>query len=231
MKSFRFLAVFIIVYSVSQGAIAQVSNLHTVTGEPLRLMKYDKIQGTPYLGSAAWQEGTLVDKDGTVFKDVTMRYNAFDDELEVKQNGNTLIVNRKTIGSFQFNAIDDFGNTTSYIFRNGFKGSEGFDEYSNFRVIYESEKLKILERVMKIQIRVTPAAYGESDYQKFVESNEIFLIVDNKWEKTKVNQKALVNAFPQLKSQIKDYVKSNDLNLAKEWALVELCEFIATSSK
>ena len=218
---------FSFVFSVTMSE-GQIANVIKISGEPIRASRYEAIQGVPYLESGDWQNGSMVDNQGHRFENIPMRYNAFSDELEVKQGATPIIVDRKSLSSFQFTAMDDFGNKQEYVFRNGFSGSDEFDKYTNFRIIYDHEKLKIVERIRKTEIRVTPAAYGEMDYKKFTESNETYLMLKNQWQQTRINQKVLFKVLPDQKDLIKEFIRSKDLKVDDRGDLIALCDYIVS---
>lgn len=218
----------VLVLSSATLSIAQIANVIKISGEPLLIQKYDKVEGTPYFGGEQWVTGSVIDFHGRKHENISLRYNAYEDALEVKKNGDAIIVNKGSIVSFEFISIDQFGNQKLFLFKNGFSLSGAIDKFSYFRILYDNERLKVLEKVKTIQIKVTPASYGESDYEKFVSDNDTYLLINDRLEKTAINQKSLTNAFPLHKSLIKEFIKSKNLNLKNEDDLKRTCDYITS---
>lgn len=202
-----------------------IQNVTKVSGEPIFIAKYEEVEGNPYLGEGQWAIGRFVDRSGTQHDNLSMRYNAYDDVLEVKQGDNVIAVEKSTIQSFEFISLDQEGKRASFLFKNGFP-VEKMDKYSNFRVLFESDVLTVLERVRKIQIKVTPAAYGEQETTKFVSDNSTYIIANGKAEKSRISVKSLSSAFPQYKSQIKEFAKSRATDFSAQEDIRAICQYI-----
>jgi hypothetical protein len=224
MKFFLFFGLALL--GIANSMVAQISNFYTIGGVPLRITKYEKVEGSPYFGNGKWENGSVVDINGIVYKNIPLRYNAYDDELEIKKDNQVLILDRKKVIGFEYTLLDEFGRLKNCTFKSGFSFSIDFDQYAYFRVLYDDRGLKILERVKTIQIKVTPAAYGESDYTKFIADSDTYLITSEGSEKITINQKSLANAFPQHKSKIREYIKSKNLDVKEEEDLRETCNYI-----
>jgi hypothetical protein len=212
-------------FFLSLSVTAQISNFNPLGGAPLMTSKYKGVEGTPYFGGSEWTIGTAIDSKGSRYENIPLRYNAYEDVLEVKRDETVLIVERDNISSFEFFKSDEMGNREYYFFKTGVMlGIE--DEKGYFRVIYEGNKFKVLEKLKTIQIKVTPAAYGQSDITKFVEKNESYMFSNKGIEKIRLSQKSLLNTFPEKKDAIKDYIKENDLNINDVSDLQKACSFI-----
>lgn len=206
---------------------AQIANYNYLGGAPLMTSKYDGVEGTPYFGGGLWVIGTAINSKGHRYENVPLRYNAYEDVLEVKQEGDVLIVERSDISSFEYFLSDETGRKGYYQFKTGTMLNID-NEKGYFRILFNSEHLKILEKVKIIQVKVTPAAYGQSDITKFVEKSESFIYTKNGLEKSKINQKALLEAFPSKRDLIKNFIKSNDINLSDIAELQKTCDYIIT---
>ena len=154
---------------ISTFGFGQISNVQDVRGVPLRTGAYDKIEGTPYFNGSDWMVGAMIDMNGKIYNNAQLRFNSFDNELEYLRNGGAIIVRKDQIKSFQVDVPNQSGSTESFYFSTGFEVKGEVDITDFVRVIYQGNKFSIVQKVFKKKSTVTPAAYGEQDYEKFIE--------------------------------------------------------------
>ncbi|MBK6265013.1 hypothetical protein JKA74_08185 [Marivirga sp. S37H4] len=216
----------LVVLLLSSSAIAQISNVSDVGGKPIMTKKYSKIEGSPYyFGTNNWFEGTLYTADGKQINNVSIRYNGYDDEIEYKKDGNILVIDNYNLKGFDFYAELEGGNV-KYEFRNGFYVAGEIDKKDFFNVIYKGENISLLEKFKVIETRVTPASYGASEYQKFVNDKVTILVFNDKADQFKNRKKDFYNIAPSKKAEIKQVMKENDLDLNNSRHVAFLLEFI-----
>lgn len=203
---------------------AQISNFSDFSGKPLMITKYDKIEGSPYLMNGRWGTGSLVTERGTTLDNLTLRFNAFENEFEIQRpDGTVIILEKSNYKEFYLFMKDESGTQLKYLFGKGFPATEGKDYF--FRVLYNSPKFQVLEKVGAAKIKVTPASYGEAAVDRFVPKIETYIVVDGKMIKQKVTVKNLASYFPQ-KTDAKDYVRQNRIDLDLEADLIRFCDYL-----
>ncbi|MGB3468098.1 MAG: hypothetical protein WBA74_22625 [Cyclobacteriaceae bacterium] len=202
---------------------AQMTTTKDLNGNPIRLKSYNKVEGNPYYNDGNWTDGVITGLDGNVIKDIKIRYNAFEDALEYRKNNGSFLLDGEQIKSF---AIIDINSNTNDIFKSGFGKVRNYNENGFFKVIFDDGGLSVLEKIRSSKIKVTPAAYGESDYDKFVMSTKSFFVVDGKVSEGRINKKTFMKLFPDLKADIKNYLNENNNNLISRYDIQNLCNFI-----
>ncbi len=202
---------------------AQISNLTDVGGNPIKLKSYNKVEGNPYYNEGNWTDGVITGLDGNIVKGIKVRYNVFEDALEYRKNNGSFLLDGEQIKSF---AIIDIDNNRNDIFKTGFGKVKNYNENGFFKVTFDEGNFSILEKVISKKITVTPAAYGESDYEKFVSSSKTYFIIDGKAHETRVSKKSFMKLFPSLKNEIKNYLSENDNSLSTRFEVQNLCHFI-----
>lgn len=215
----------IVFYLIVLPANSQISNVSTATGEPIKVKgKTGNVQGSPYLIDDAWKQGTITDKFGKSINNVLLRYNAYLDRVEYAVNGDPYFYNNDQIKSFTVNRSDGSGEVFS--FKNGYDLSPELEKDDLVRVLYAGDNFDIVERVRVVVIEVTPAAYGEEEYEKFIFDNETYLIKNGKIQDFKIRKSSFLKAFSEHKSNIKTYIKNNNITISEDSDITRLSNYI-----
>lgn len=229
MKTFLSLLIVTLVSTVSvnaqfsTGTQSQLANFNDVGGSPIRLKSYSKVEGNPYFNDGEWTNGVITGLDGKIIKGIQIRYNAFEDALEYRKNNGAFLLNGEQIKGF---AIIDINDNKNDIFKAGYGKIKNYDENGFFKVIFDEGDIAIIEKVISKKITVTPAAYGEADYEKFVHSTKTYFIIDGEVTETKISKKTFMKLFPEYKSDIKKYLGDNDNLLNTNYEIQNLCNFL-----
>ncbi len=206
-------------------SLAQISNVNTTTGEPIRVKgESSNVQGSPFFIDDSWKQGSITDKFGKNIKNVLLRYNAYLDRVEYAVNGDPFFYDNGQIQSFTMNRLDGSGDI--HAFKNGYDLSPELSKEDFVRVLYSGDNFDIVERVRVVVIEVTPAAYGEEEYEKFIFDNETFLIMNGKIEDFKIKKSSFLKAFSKYKANIKTYIKNNDIVISDDSDITRLSNYI-----
>ncbi|MEJ2004807.1 MAG: hypothetical protein P8X57_07560 [Cyclobacteriaceae bacterium] len=207
-------------------SIAQISNFNDDRGIPLTTKQYKDIQGSPYLESGDWMIGSLTDSDNKVIENIQLRFNAFDNELEVFKNGTAIVVYKNDIVSFDLLMIDSDGKSRKMLFKTGYELGNDVEKDDYVRIIYEGKHHSLIQLFSKDKIKVTPAAYGEAEYERFVDTSEYYLIAGNDYEEIKLNKRNFLKVFSNEKDAIKDYLSERSVDFNNPEDMKNLMIFI-----
>ncbi|MEL6559726.1 MAG: hypothetical protein AAFQ94_16165 [Bacteroidota bacterium] len=207
----------------STGSQSQLANFNDVGGSPIKLKAYNKVEGNPYFNDGEWTDGVITGLDGKIIKGIKIRYNSFEDALEYRKNNGSFLLDGEQIKGF---AIIDVNDNKNDIFKTGFGKVKNYNENGFFKVIFDEGDISILEKVISKKITVTPAAYGESDYEKFVHTTKTYFKVDGQVSEGKVTKKNFMKLFPEYKNDIKKYLSDNDNSLSTRYEIQNLCNFL-----
>jgi len=217
---------FVLVFGLVLSSIvvfSQISNFETVGGDPLQMSKYEKIEGSPYMNEGRWSIGHLYTINGTKQDPAPLRFNAFENQLEIKQDKDVLVLFKESLSSFELLETDPLGNDRSLLFRkvgpNNLLAKDRF-----MRVIFDSKDFSILEDVGVIKSKITPAAYGETPYDKFIPTRKTYFFRNGVLEAQRVSVKALQKIFPD--KNVKALMKDHTLTLESEEDLGKLCNLL-----
>lgn len=223
MKNF-FLSV-IALTSVFYGH-AQISNASDNGGSPIRITKYDRVEGSPFLNDGNWSAGTVITQTDKYLTNLKLRYNAFEDELQYLNKNVPFYYANQDVKSFEFSIADPLGNTERFLFKNGFEFEDDIKKVDYLRVHYNGKSVKALERIQARKQKVTPASYGESDYDQFVLTNKTYIWVNGKMSEVGFKKAKVIKAFPSLKSKLQSYFKENIVDFSSSKDISDLFEFI-----
>lgn len=205
---------------------AQISNVNDATGSPIRVGSYDKIEGSPYINDGNWSDGTIITQTDKFLTNVKIRYNAFEDELQYLNKGEPFYYANQDLKSFEFSLADKLGNIERFYFENGFEYADEISKKNFVRVLYNGQTVKILEKIEARKQRMTPASYGESDYDKFILTSNQYVWRKGEISELKLKKAKILKEFPSVKDQLSSYFKENILDLSNPKDVKDLFSYI-----
>jgi len=155
----------------------------------------------------------------TQYKDVPLRYNLYNDDLEFKNPaGEILALAQPEIVEYAV-----FGDNL-LVYSNYLSGTK---PKKGFLVLIEDGKAKLLSKVSVLYQEPTqPGAYQEAGPAKFVRrADESFIRVGEEMALTVSNKKSVLEAFPDNRDKIEDFISKNKIKLNKLEGLAEVVKF------
>ena len=191
----------------------QMANMHANTGAVMKEKKYVGIEGSPYL-NPDWKSGTFTDIDGKNRGSFKMRYNIFDDELEIIKDEKAISLNHQLVKEFEVTNPESEGH---YLFRSGYPVNEEYDKANFYRVLHDGGNFHLLKKYECNITTIENRGYGDSnEVQKFLQSSKYYLFSDNAgFKKINKSKKSILEAFPDHEKEIKAYIKSNKIKCQK----------------
>lgn len=186
----------------------------------------DEFVGSPYTDNN-FKLGTLYyndEKQGEIY----YRYNAYNEEIEVKQtklekeviqglSTNKSVRLKKENGNFiSFKTFVDKNDNTLNGYLTLLHDGETFDLYERIKV-----KFTEAQKAQNSFVKATP--------NRFTQFTEYYLHkkgVNRIDEVNLKNRKFIKMVNPQKRSQLKEYLKENDLNIKEEADLIEAVKFL-----
>ena len=180
-------------------------------------MKLNDIQGSPYLDDQ-YINGTVITKDGVLYKDIPLRYNCFNDVLEIRKDDTAYDlmpkdkISRAEFGGQIFSYLDyeEGGKAYFKILAEG-KAKLGARYFINF---YEQEELK---------------GFAEAKPARFDDLVETFwVIIDDAPARKILNNKTLLEILGDKKSEIQSYINKQKLSIKKVNDLKKIINYYNT---
>lgn len=175
---------------------------------------YYGIEGTPYhindfLGGAFHHSGV------GRYEQVMIRYNAYEDWLEIVADGDSLILNPKAVRSFEF-----IHNGSYFLYRNGYRSQDNRIERENYLQVLHEGSVVFLKRHSKElkKANFDPVFSTGSKYDRFVENESYYVAAasgDN-LEPVRLRRRDILDLMGENSDQIAKFARDNRLNYRSE---------------
>jgi len=148
-----------------------------------------------------------------------IRYNAYQDEMEVQKNGNIHHLSKNLNYSINFEGINKTYKVFNYSKKN--ETVSGF-----FVVLYKGEKLSLL---LKEEIKFYEEVKAKTGYDKYIpptlkrENDEFYIgYKNNSAKELPRKKKEILNLFASKSDEIESFVKENKLGFKNEGDLTKI---------
>ena len=192
------------------------------TKEKENPIAFEDIQGSPY-DPADFVAGEFL-MDGQPSLGLNMRYNMYDDEIEVKEDDGTITAFlRNTTTSFRIG--DRLYRPFKYT-------EDGLTKDANFEVLVDGD-IKLLKRrqVVLIPPEKAPTPNQQDRAAKFIEQTEYYTVRgEGAPVPFKEKKGELLELFPEHASEIKSLIKEQNLKVKRQDDLVLLFESLNGST-
>ncbi|WP_282069711.1 hypothetical protein [Olleya namhaensis] len=181
------------------------------------------IKGSPYM-STDFQVGTV----NAIKENVLIRYNAFNDLFEIKQGTDSIL----NLNKSNTNYVVKLSN---YKFKSFAYSKDTKQEYSYFAFLTELDSTKtVLLKTMRKKLtkaqkatnsysQPKPASFSSNTIDNYYILNKNQEIID-----FKPKSKILYTLFPNIKTELKNYIKDKNIDLKTEEDLIKTFEYINT---
>jgi hypothetical protein len=165
---------------------------------------YFKVKEDQFLFSKELLPGSVT-IDGKSFKNVSLLYDIYNDELLVKTNHGTILqLNKEMVDSFKFN----FKNKTYYFTKLPVDSLKVLRGYVN--VLFKGKNSLYVKYKKEIQMLAV-----ERKYDLFYQTHRIYFVKDG--SSHLLNGKGdLLKVLNEDKVQIRDFIKKNKLRISKK---------------
>lgn len=218
------LCVFVVLILGVKVLDAQVANVMGGNNELIRTKKYEDIRGSAYLYNS-WSSGSVEDKDGKIYTNVLLRYDAFKDKFEINQDGQIFEINPLLYPKVQFTLVDNnSGDIQKHEFSSGYK-MDGYPPVAYFDIVF-SNKVVLLKKVKKEFIEKTVTNYGTSVVQKSFQTNVFYFLLSPSGQQIELKpNKKYIESIPDLKQSFELYSKSTKSKFKSEQDLINFIVF------
>ncbi|MCK3684424.1 hypothetical protein [Maribellus sp. YY47] len=205
-------------YAQSEYQISSLMDMMKINKSAHTIITEEDIEGSPYLNDE-FITGTVYTTNKYQFKDIPLRYNVFNGDVEFKTPDNKIlaIAVSETIEKVEFG---DY--TLEYIPYIAVKKVK-----TGYLLALSKGKISLYAKPEISYRKPTKAgAYKEAEPAKFLRGNDSFYIrIDSGNAQSVGNKKDLIGAFPDHQAQIEDFIKKNKIRPDKADELKLLVEF------
>ncbi len=186
---------------------------------------YEGVKGSPFIFED-WQNGAVLQNDSILYKGLSLKYDAYKDELLYlnTRNNSPMVMAKNDITSFTI-AGSDISSSLVFV-KVPYDGKNVF-----MQLIYEGKKIDFLKQYIKMlrEADYQGAYNADRPYDEFVEGDSYFLrLKSGKMEKIKLNRNNIIKSFPDNQKELKSFVKQNDLKFDSEKDVIELIKYYQT---
>ncbi|TVQ09956.1 MAG: hypothetical protein EA364_13085 [Balneolaceae bacterium] len=183
---------------------------------------YYGIEGTPY-HIDDFRGGAFHHTGVGRYEDVMIRYNAFEDWLEIVADGDSLILNPKAVGSFEF-----MHNGINFLYRNGYRSNDKRVEREHYLQMLHEGAVVFMKRHRKElqKANFDPVFNTGSKYDRFVE-NESYYAAGGRGdhlEPVRLRRRDILALMGDRSDQIEKFVRDNRLNYRSEADVLRMLE-------
>ena len=184
------------------------------------------VLGTPHYNDD-WRITTIVTSDGRVIENLSAKYNAFNDKLEVISRRDTLELDDTFVRSFVMMKLSD---RSQEVFRNNVGSLRGvFDESSYLQVLFEGEEVALYKRHVKNyrEPRTSGSGYDVIEqYGNFVGSSDLFYKDEHGiFTRVRLRQRNVLRLFGNNADIVRRYASQFNLDYSKEEDLIRMVEY------
>jgi hypothetical protein len=222
MNILRFFVFLLICFSANAqlSQTAQVMNYMTMEGRFNKTSNSIDADGSPLLWEE-WKPGFILFKNNYELRDVLLRYNAFDNFLEVKYQGNQYIVlaaDYKVFGYFEINSKEQV------IYRNL---SLLKKEILTVKILLEAGVIYGIHNQIKISRGSAAGSGGLNPVKDKFQSFSTFCIIKEGVLVKEVprTKRAILESLPDQNKSLQEYIKKNDIDLRDDSGLLKLLLF------
>lgn len=195
--------------------------LTNLNGRPWAEVKYGSIDGFPYL-SEGWINGWVRVNKNRIFKDVSLRFDAYNNKLYFKTDSTefefVLPVNEFCI-PYKEDAPRD-----SSLFRNGYPAIDKNTEETFYEVLVDG-KFQLLNFISKVI--ESYSSYNTPATKRFVNVYQSYAMLPNgSIVKLKYGADKILSAMPAYADAIKNIADKNKLKLKNEEQVVQLFKLL-----
>jgi len=189
-----------------------------VTGEENSMLTEKDIKGSPYLNDD-FIKGTIYSIQRMQYKDIPLRYNIYNDDLEFKTPSDEVqalatpeIVEKAVFGEYQL-------VFSPYSLASKIK--------KGFFICLEEGKASLFEKPgVTFKESTEPAAYKDAEPPKFVrKADEYYIRIGTSPAQSVNNKKELIAAFPDNQDKIESFIDKNKIKTNKSESLKEVVKY------
>ena len=188
---------------------------------PIDPERYQEVSGSPYLYQK-WKLATLITRDSTIYDNVLLNFNGYEQKIEVKQSSKVISLDDDLYDLITVSLPEVNKNQQEWFIR-----GVHFDIAMQLtNVIYNSQEIKLIR---SFQVRISESSneiYGDASVRKkFVTNDYYSILYKSKLQAIRASNRSIGKVF-ESKELVSSLVNENNLNLSVEADLIRLMSLI-----
>jgi len=195
--------------------VAKLNSLNQNQGN--KYLEEKDIAGTPFFDKQ-FQKSYILKTNGVEIKDIFLRYNLYNNNMEFKKDGKIL--------SIAFPSEIQRINMGGKIFIHARYLKPKKVDYGFFQVLYEGD-YQLLKKD-QVVLKSPSDKTNQNDSLRFEKlPPEFYLLYGNGMAHLVYSQKTLIKVLQPIPQNVIDYIKSNKINTKDENQLIDLMKYMA----
>jgi len=195
--------------------VAKLNDLNQNHGN--KQLEEKDIAGSPFL-DRQFQKSYILKTDGVEIKDIFLRYNLYNNNMEFKKDGKVLAIAFPS----EIQRIKMGGKI--FIYTRYMKPKNV--DYGFFQVLYEGD-YQLLKKD-QVVLKSPSGKTNQNDSLRFEKlPPQFYLLYGNGMAHLVYSQKKLIKTLQPISPQVIDYIKSNKIDTKDEKQLIDLMEYMA----
>lgn len=221
-----FTAAFLFFYFITFSQLAQTAQvMNYMTLEGRFNKNFMDAEGSPLLWDE-WLPGHIVFKNNQKLENISLRYNAFDNFLEVQYQGNEYVVLAVDYKEFSYT---DNRTKQQMTYKNITLANK---EVLPIEVLLESATVYGLHNYINISRGSASGSGGLNPTKDKFQRNSMFCVIkDGELTKVNRNKKAILKALHDQDKVLENFMEDNNLDVKKDGDLAKLLTHYGTVTK
>jgi hypothetical protein len=201
--------------AIAQSQIKMFTNAQTI--DPKR---YEGIKGDPMFFKD-WQSGTIIDNKDSVYTDIMLNYNGYEEEFEVLQNNKSYIaLDSKYYAQIIIDSEEGLDGKLIFEKSPASKFSGKF-----LQLLHKGKNISLYKYFEVRKGEVTVQDVGQTRvFENFQQLPSYYILKDGKLSLVRMKKKVLLAELGPKKA-LESHMKENKLNLNKDIDIQKLMQF------
>lgn len=205
--------------ALAQGTPTQ--NHVYMDGQPVKETDHSEIEGSPFFNDD-WSTGLVMLSDDRTFKDMSLKYNVYREELYFKDSNGEIKMFSSPVSEFKIMSMED-GNSHSKKFKSGYTNIPGYTAKSFFEVLSEGT-VQILKKHRRLVTETTGIDLGTIT-RRFIDKESYYLIISDTVTLVKKDKKSILALLNNKQTELETYIKAYKLDLKNDDDLAKLINY------
>jgi len=226
-KIFLFILIFANVATYTHAQISQIGDFDLIVKTSQLLnngIDLSETEGSPY-ENENFVFGKVISEKMNISKPYFMRYNIYGDAIEVKDNEEL----NELVKSLDLFAVI---SNKEYHYKEYTDESETINK-GYFVLLFRGDNIELFSRKTQKYKEPKPPknSFQPKEPGAFIDYENFYFKKGDKLSALSTSKKDLVNQFPGIEADVKNFLKANKINLKSEADMIELLTYIDTQLK
>ena len=202
----------------------RIYDMYDDAGNRIKTASEMGVTGSPMLHNG-WATGVVRCRDGKIFADTAMNFSLVEKKLYYAQQ-NRLFQIVLPVKEFALHFDNENGDSTVYLFRNGFPVIDENDANSLYQVLFEGDNMQLLQWNHKKVREIFNYGSGSEKVFELVQQLYVYFPKENMMTAVKPAIPAIKKTLPAYTQGIEAYFSTHKLNAKDKEQMIDLVAYL-----